>query len=165
MAVVIIVLLTAMNLRGVRESGAAFAVPVVPVHGRRSSGWPSSASTGSSTETCRRPRAPVLELQPETGYETIGGLALVFLLLRAFSSGCAALTGVEAISNGVPAFKKPKSKNAATTLLLMGSIAITMLRVDDGAVAAGPGSRSPRTPRPSSPATASLSATPTCRTP
>ena len=50
-----------------------------------------------------------------------------FLLLRTFSSGCAALTGVEAISNGVPAFKKPKSKNAATTLLLMGSIAVTML--------------------------------------
>ena len=50
----------------------------------------------------------------------LAGFALVFLLLRAFSSGCAALTGVEAISNGVPAFRKPKSKNAATTLLLMG---------------------------------------------
>src|SRR5439155_14683215 len=46
---------------------------------------------------------------------------------RAFSSGCAALTGVEAISNGVPAFKQPKSKNAATTLLLLGVIAITMM--------------------------------------
>ena len=44
----------------------------------------------------------------------------MFLLLRAFSSGCAALTGVEAISNGVPAFKPPKSRNAATTLLLLG---------------------------------------------
>ena len=53
--------------------------------------------------------------------------ALIFLLARAFSSGCAALTGVEAISNGVPAFRKPKSKNAATTLLLLGAIAITML--------------------------------------
>ena len=52
---------------------------------------------------------------------------MAFLMLRAFSSGCAALTGVEAISNGVPAFRKPKSKNAATTLLLMGTIAITML--------------------------------------
>ena len=50
-----------------------------------------------------------------------------FLLLRAFSSGCAALTGVEAISNGVPAFKKPKSRNAATTLLLLGTLAVTML--------------------------------------
>ena len=55
------------------------------------------------------------------------GAAIVFLLLRAFSSGCAALTGVEAISNGVPAFKKPKSKNAATTLLLLGTVAVAML--------------------------------------
>jgi hypothetical protein len=47
-------------------------------------------------------------------------------LLRAFSSGCTALTGVEAISNGVPAFRKPKSKNAATTLLLLGVIAVSM---------------------------------------
>ena len=52
---------------------------------------------------------------------------MVALLARAFSSGCAALTGVEAISNGVPAFRKPKSKNAATTLLLLGTIAVTML--------------------------------------
>ncbi len=51
----------------------------------------------------------------------------MFLLARAFSSGCAALTGVEAISNGVPAFRKPKSRNAATTLLLLGTIAITMI--------------------------------------
>ncbi len=67
-------------------------------------------------------------LVPESGYEQgITGLAGAFLLLRAFSSGCAALTGVEAISNGVPAFRKPKSKNAATTLLLLGTIAVTML--------------------------------------
>ena len=52
---------------------------------------------------------------------------MVALLARAFSSGCAALTGVEAISNGVPAFQKPKSKNAATTLLLLGTISVTML--------------------------------------
>src|SRR5205823_12182311 len=52
--------------------------------------------------------------------------ALVFLGMRAFASGCTALTGVEAISNGVPAFRKPKSRNAANTLALMGGIAITM---------------------------------------
>jgi hypothetical protein len=52
---------------------------------------------------------------------------MIFLLARAFSSGCAALTGVEAISNGVPAFRRPKSRNAATTLLLLGAISITML--------------------------------------
>ena len=55
------------------------------------------------------------------------GLAGFFLILRAFASGCAALTGVEAISNGVPAFKKPKSKNAATTLALLGGLSITMI--------------------------------------
>ena len=52
---------------------------------------------------------------------------MVVLLARTFSSGCAALTGVEAISNGVPAFQKPKSKNAATTLLLLGTLSVTML--------------------------------------
>jgi hypothetical protein len=54
------------------------------------------------------------------------GFAMVFLVARAFSSGCAALTGVEAISNGVPAFRKPKSRNAATTLLLLGGIAVSL---------------------------------------
>src|SRR5690606_13128116 len=57
----------------------------------------------------------------------IPGIAMAYLLARAFSSGCAALTGVEAISNGVPAFRKPKSRNAATTLLLLGTISIVML--------------------------------------
>ncbi len=52
---------------------------------------------------------------------------MVALLARAFSSGCAALTGVEAISNGVPAFRKPKSRNAATTLLLLATVAVSML--------------------------------------
>ncbi len=125
-AVLIVAALTAMNLRGVRESGAAFALPtylfMVSVIGmalvgfyRRASGDLPLAESGP------------LELLPIDTYESVGGLALVFLMLRAFSSGCAALTGVEAISNGVPAFKKPKSKNAATTLLLMGSISVTML--------------------------------------
>ncbi|GAA4715538.1 APC family permease [Pedococcus ginsenosidimutans] len=125
-AVALVVLLTAMNLRGVRESGQAFAVPVylfmLSVIGMGIVGVVREA-TGSlpDAESAR------LTLAPETGYESLGSFAMLFLLLRAFSSGCAALTGVEAISNGVPAFKKPKSRNAATTLLLMGVIAITML--------------------------------------
>jgi amino acid transporter len=57
---------------------------------------------------------------------TMGGLFTVFLLLRAFASGCTALTGVEAISNGVPAFRRPKNRNAVITLTLMGAVAITM---------------------------------------
>jgi hypothetical protein len=55
-----------------------------------------------------------------------GGLLTVFLVLRAFASGCTALTGVEAVSNGVPAFEPPKSRNAASTLLIMGVLATTM---------------------------------------
>jgi hypothetical protein len=68
-----------------------------------------------------------LEVLAEPGHENPTSFALAFLLLRAFSSGCAALTGVEAISNGVPAFRKPKSRNAATTLLMLGVVAITLL--------------------------------------
>ena len=74
------------------------------------------------------------------------GFALVFLVARAFSSGCAALTGVEAISNGVPAFRKPKSRNAATTLALLGGIAVTHVHGHDRA-----GQRDRRARSPSSP--------------
>jgi hypothetical protein len=56
----------------------------------------------------------------------VGGAATLFLALRAFASGCTALTGVEAISNGVPSFRRPKSRNAARTLVAMGAIAVTM---------------------------------------
>ena len=66
-------------------------------------------------------------IEADPDYADFTGLAMVFLLARTFSSGCAALTGVEAISNGVPAFRKPKSRNAATTLLLLGTISVTML--------------------------------------
>jgi len=125
-AVILVVLLTAMNLRGVRESGNAFAIPtyafMVGVIGMGLYGgyrhFTGSLPLAASAQ---------YDLVPEPGYEALGSLAMAFLLLRAFSSGCAALTGVEAISNGVPAFQKPKSRNAATTLLLMGCIAIGML--------------------------------------
>ncbi len=124
-AVGLIVFLTAMNLRGVRESGKAFAVPVyafmLAIIGMGVFGF-IQHFTGTLTPS----ESADLVLVPEGG-EEITGVAAAFLLLRAFSSGCAALTGVEAISNGVPAFKKPKSHNAATTLLLMGGISIAML--------------------------------------
>ena len=124
-AVGVIVLLTAMNLRGVRESGKAFAVPVylfiLAIIGMGIVGF-----IQHFTGTLAPAESAGLTLVPEDGKE-LTGLAVGFLLLRAFSSGCAALTGVEAISNGVPAFKKPKSANAATTLLLMGALSITML--------------------------------------
>ncbi len=64
--------------------------------------------------------------QPVVPTSSLAGLGLALLLVRAFASGCTALTGVEAISNGVPAFEKPQARNAATTLTLMGGIAVLL---------------------------------------
>ncbi|MES9809984.1 APC family permease [Streptomyces cinereoruber] len=123
-AIAVIVLLTLMNLRGVKESGTLFAIPtyvfVTGVFLMIAWGAYRGIVLG---DTMKAPTAD-FEIKPE--HQGLAGFALVFLLLRAFSSGCAALTGVEAISNGVPAFRKPKSKNAATTLALMGGLAVTM---------------------------------------
>jgi amino acid transporter len=121
--ILVIAVLTMANLRGVRESGVAFAVPtygfMVGVFGMIIWGLIRSAS-GSDIEAAS---AKFHLAASNTG---LAGFAFAFLILRSFSSGSAALTGVEAISNGVPAFRKPKSKNAATTLLLMGTIAVVM---------------------------------------
>jgi amino acid transporter len=119
----VIALLTVANLRGVRESGAAFAIPtygfMVGVFGMVIWGLVRSGSGANI-------RAESASFHLAASNSGLVGFGFAFLLLRSFSSGCAALTGVEAISNGVPAFRKPKSKNAATTLLLMGTIAVAM---------------------------------------
>jgi len=125
MAIGFVAILTAMNLRGVRESGRAFATPTYLFVG----GVLIMIATGLFRYLVGD--APVAEsakygIAAEPGESNLAGLALVMLVLRAFSQGCTALTGVEAISNGVPAFRKPKSKNAATTMSVMGIIAITM---------------------------------------
>ncbi|HET6635043.1 MAG TPA: APC family permease [Streptomyces sp.] len=124
-ALTVILLLTLMNLRGVRESGTLFAVPtyafVIGVFGLILWGLFRGTVLGDDLQ------APTADYTVHTEHPGgLAGFALFFLLLRAFSSGCAALTGVEAISNGVPAFRKPKSKNAANTLALMGIIAVSM---------------------------------------
>ncbi|MEU9685558.1 APC family permease [Amycolatopsis japonica] len=122
-AVIIVVVLTALNLRGVRESGKAFAIPtygfIIGILGMVIWGLIEAASGADM-----RAESSDFQLHEEA---SLTGFAFFFLLLRTFSSGAAALTGVEAISNGVPAFQKPKSKNAATTLLMMGVLAVTML--------------------------------------
>jgi len=121
-AALVVATIAIMNLRGVRESGTGFAIPTYCFIGvvmlmiiwggiRLALGQHLHAETAS---------------YPVKTTGEFAGLALMFLVLRAFSSGCTALTGVEAISNGVPAFKEPKSKNAATTLALLGGIAVTM---------------------------------------
>ena len=125
-AVLLVALLTTINLRGVKESGAAFAAPtylfMFSVLGMAAVGV-----VRHFTGTLPQAESASLQLVADPQHAAMSALAMGFLMLRAFSSGCAALTGVEAISNGVPAFQKPKSRNAATTLLLMGTIAITML--------------------------------------
>lgn len=123
-AVLAVILLTAVNLRGLRESGTAFAIPtygfVIVMGGMLLTGLFRVFVLGDDL------RAPSADLVIQAEH-SVTGFALVFLLLRTFSSGAAALTGVEAISNGVPAFKAPKSRNAATTLLLLGAIAVSLL--------------------------------------
>nr|WP_227712751.1 APC family permease [Nanchangia anserum] len=123
----VITILALLNLRGMRESGTAFAIPTYIYMGAVGL----MAVTGlvqQAMGTLGRAPSAHYELAAAPGYETgLIGIAGFFLVLRAFSSGCAALTGVEAISNGVPALTKPKSRNAATTLALLGTISALML--------------------------------------
>ncbi|MDT0346592.1 APC family permease [Streptomyces litchfieldiae] len=123
-ALAVIALLMLMNLRGVKESGTLFAIPTYAF-----------VFAVLATVAWGAFKALVLgdTMRAETaGYEIVAeqtnlsAFAMGFLLLRAFSSGCAALTGVEAISNGVPAFREPKGRNAAGTLAIMGTLAATM---------------------------------------
>ncbi|MDP9407351.1 MAG: APC family permease [Actinomycetota bacterium] len=123
MALGFVALLTALNLRGVKESGRVFAVPTY--------GFVAGVLLMIVTGLVRwavgdPPVAESAAYRIEPHQQELAGLMLVFFVLRAFSVGCTALTGVEAIANGVPAFQKPKSRNAATTLALMGGIAMTM---------------------------------------
>ena len=121
-AVGIIVVITLLNLRGIKESGALFAVPVYF--------FMLSMFVMIGVAVVRLAMGNDLEAEsanwdvvPEASF---AGFALVFVVARAFSSGTTALTGIEAVSNGVPAFRPPKSKNAATTLLLLGVISMAM---------------------------------------
>ncbi len=118
LSLLFVAILTLVNLRGVRESGILFALPtyafVVAMLTMIGTGVGKCA-----VGTCTQAHVP----DPlAVGAGAVG----VFVVLRAFASGAAALTGVEAISNGVSAFRPPPGKNAARTLLIMGAIAITL---------------------------------------
>ncbi|MFZ2174394.1 MAG: APC family permease [Rhodococcus sp. (in: high G+C Gram-positive bacteria)] len=118
-----IVLLTAMNLRGIRESGRAFATPTYAFV----AGVLVMIAIGLMRALLGDPpQAESAHYQIHAEQVGLNTVAVAFLVLRAFSSGCTALTGVEAISNGVPAFQKPKALNAARTMAAMGAISITM---------------------------------------
>lgn len=117
LALLVIFIMTVVNLRGVRESGAIFAVPTYFFLG-----------TMFLTLGAGMVKWATGTLGVVSGVETVEGVVApltLFLLLRAFSSGCTALTGIEAISNGITAFKEPRSRNAAITLQWMSGILIT----------------------------------------
>ena len=117
-----VVLLAVVNLRGVRESGTAFAFPTYAFVFLT---FLLFASAGYRILNGGIPDAASAHLALHRT-ASAGGFLTVLLCLRAFASGCTALTGVEAISNGVPSFRPPKAKNAATTLVIMGALAISM---------------------------------------
>jgi len=113
-----VVILTIGNLRGIRESGRIFSIPtyffVVSLLMLIGVGaWRALSGTIQPVEVANA-------IAPTGEHLTL------FLLLTAFSNGCTAMTGVEAVSNGVPAFKPPESKNAAATMLMMAVLSITM---------------------------------------
>lgn len=117
-----VVVLVLANLRGTKESGRAFAIPTYTFIGLT---FLMFAIAGVKALDGGLPPAETATMPIEQAVP-LGGMFTAILLLRAFASGCTALTGVEAISNGVPSFRKPKSRNAAITLTLMGAIAIAM---------------------------------------
>jgi amino acid transporter len=118
MCLTALAILTVGNLRGIRESGRIFAVPtyffVVSVIVLLAAGLFRYLS-GSIVPVS-------MPLPPEAGHQPL----TTFLLLTAFANGCTAMTGVEAVSNGVPAFRPPEAKNAAATLVAMATLAILM---------------------------------------
>jgi amino acid transporter len=117
-----VALLAVMNLRGVRESGTVFAIPT---YGFVLSVFIMLAVGGYRALTGSTPTAESAHFGITPDHH-VSGLLLVALVLRAFSSGCTALTGVEAVSNGVPNFKPPKARNAASTLAIMGWLTVSM---------------------------------------
>jgi amino acid transporter len=125
-AVAFILLLTAVNLRGVKESGVAFAIPtylfIASVLLMIGTGVVRLAMGHQLVSPSAHFQVHVYTADLQNATQA----AFILLLLRAFASGCSALTGIEAIANGVPAFRVPKIRNAQVTMVLMGATAVTM---------------------------------------
>lgn len=114
-----IALLTVGNLRGLKESARLFGIPVYF--------FVASMIALVIAGLIRWALGQVLPVTPEEPVATYGtGVLTWFALLTAFANGCTAMTGVEAVSDGVPAFREPESKHASQTLMLMAVLAITM---------------------------------------
>ncbi len=120
-ALVIVVFITVMNLRGVKESGTFFAIPTYAFV----LGVLLMIGVGVIRVLVGDITVATEQMQVIGETATISNLSL-FLVLRAFAAGCTALTGVEAISNGIPAFKPPESRNAGHTLIIMVTLLCTM---------------------------------------
>jgi amino acid transporter len=122
LAVGLISIVTLANLRGIKESGRIFAVPtylfIISMFTLIGVGLLKVIVNGGTVPPAPPPHEPYLVEELQT--------ISFFLLLRAFAAGCTALTGIEAIADGVPAFKKPESRNAAITLVVMAVILCTM---------------------------------------
>jgi amino acid transporter len=119
MSIAAVVLIVLGNLRGIRESGSIFAVPTYVFVGLM------YLLIGYGLYRLFLGDGMIYE-PPPSARQPIGEAVTVFVLLRAFAQGCTAMTGTEAISNGVPAFKAPESYNARATLVLMGVLLGTM---------------------------------------
>ncbi|HZN56030.1 MAG TPA: APC family permease [Candidatus Polarisedimenticolaceae bacterium] len=120
LALAFLVLIAVGNLRGIRESGRIFAVPTFFFLGSMGMLLLVGAYKALTGQIVPIESAAAAFVPPETAPLTL------FLVLRAFANGCTALTGIEAISDGVPAFKPPEAKNAATTLMIMAACAVTL---------------------------------------
>src|SRR6266705_3772405 len=117
-AVVLVILITVVNLRGLRESGTIFAIPTYLF-----------IVSALLLIVVGCIKAFLLQHQPSIGhfpYVAATEPLSLFLIIKSFAAGCSAMTGVEAISNGVPAFKKPQTRNAKITLTWMATILGTL---------------------------------------
>jgi amino acid transporter len=118
----LVAVLGLVNLRGVKESGTVFAIPtygfIAMVFAMLA--WALVRGLSGHVPVAESASYHIVAQHPTTG------LLALAIVLRAFSQGCTALTGVEAVSNGVPNFRPPKSRNAANTLSIMGVITIAM---------------------------------------
>lgn len=125
-AVLAIAVLTTLNLRGIRETGAMVALPVYAFLAAMTAliAWGlfqvEVLGRDLSAESAD------FELVPTDGAE-LAGVALAFVIAKSFASGSAALTGIQAIHNGVPAFRQPRARNAAVTLTVLGVLAVSFL--------------------------------------
>ncbi len=118
LSLVFVVILMLGNLRGIRESGRLFAAPTYFFIG--------SIFILLGVGAWRYVSGTLTPVTADAALPAGTGILTTFMLLTAFSNGCTAMTGVEAVSNGVPAFRPPESRNAASTLVTMAVIAITM---------------------------------------